>query len=46
MKYRVNPDGTVTFTKTTETGTNNSSSSLDKEMLERLSEYDTHKLFK
>jgi hypothetical protein len=45
MKYRVNPDGTVTFTKTTEAGTNNSSS-LDKEMLERLSGYDTHKLFK
>lgn len=46
MKYTVNPDGTITFDKTVETGTSNSSSSLDKEMVERLGEYDTHKLFK
>lgn len=45
MKYTVNPDGTITFDKSVETGTS-SSSSLDKEMVERLGTYDKHKLFK
>lgn len=44
-KYRVNPDGTITFEKTVETGTD-TSNNLDKEMLDRLSTYDDHKLFK
>lgn len=45
MKYIINPDGTVTFTKSVEKATL-PSPTLDKEMLERLSEYDDHKLFK
>ena len=44
-KYTVNPDGTVTFDNTIETG-NNENTKLSKETLENMSEYDTHKLFK
>jgi len=43
--YTINPDGTVTFNDSIETG-NSSSSSLSKEQLERIGGYDDHKLFK
>ena len=45
MKYTINPDGTVTFDKSIESG-NAQNTKLDKETVERMGTYDTHKLFK
>jgi hypothetical protein len=44
MKYTVNPDGTITFNNSVETG-DSTDTCLDKEMIERMGTYDTHKLF-
>lgn len=48
MKYQVYPDGTIGIIKTDkkEETKNKDIVQLDKEMLERMSTYDTHKLFK
>lgn len=45
MKYTVNPDGTISIDKSIETG-NAQNTGLDKESIERMGTYDTHKLFK
>ena len=45
MKYTLNPDGTVTFNNSIEAG-NSNNTKVDKESIERMGTYDTHKLFK
>lgn len=53
MKYKMNPDGTVEQVETTvqsekirEALSKYGTKELDSEMVDRMSTYDTHKLFK